>query len=130
MSPTTNKKKLFIFAAQHLRDVVRTRDPPLGFKRGQAVDLKDTMARLIVLQWLTRKFEGSLLTCLLNDINPIATRRLFNEFLDGEKTPENTLALCVQIAMASGHDTTASEWTMTSMLLDEAWEIQNSPSTG
>jgi hypothetical protein len=127
MSPIINGK-LFVFAAEHLRDVVRTRDPPLGFKRGQAVSLKDLIARRIVLLWLTVKFDASLLTRLLNDINPIATRRLFNQFLDGERTPENTLAVCVEMSMASGHDPTALEWTTTSMLLDEAWEIQNSPS--
>jgi hypothetical protein len=122
-------EQLFVFAAQHLRDVVGTRqDPPLGFKPRQAVGLKDRLARVIVLQWLVEKFDGSLLTRLLNHINPIATRRLFNEFLDGKRTPENTLAVCVQMALASGHDPTALEWTMTSLLLDEAWQIQNSPS--
>jgi hypothetical protein len=123
MSPIINEK-LFVFAAEHLRDVVRTRDPPLGFKSGEAVGLKDLIARGIVLVWLMGKFDVSLLACLVN-INPIDSHRLFNQFMDGKRTAENTLGVCVEMSMACGHDPTALEWTTTSMLLDEAWEIQN-----
>lgn len=119
--------ELFALAASHIRDVVMVRDPPpLGFKRGQAVGLVDNIAQLVVFQGLVEKFEDSLLNRLQRDINPIATRRVFCQFMDGQRTPEHTLAVCVEIAKASGHEATGLECCTTYLLLDEARMIQNS----
>jgi hypothetical protein len=125
--PSNNITEELIEAARHLRDVVRTRDPPLGYIRGQAVGPQDRAARLIILNWLAEKFEDSLLTRLLREINPIATRRIFNNFLDGRMEFDDTILECVQRANDSGHEATALECCTTIQLLDEALIMVNSP---
>jgi hypothetical protein len=115
----------FLAAASHLRDVVRLREPQLGFKQGQARGPEDREARLTVLQGLVDKFDRSLLHRLLKDVNPIATRRIFNELLDGKRTYAEAMDEATQRSLDSGRKPEAIEWMEMSLLFDEALMIQN-----
>jgi hypothetical protein len=122
--------KELLGAILHITVVMNNRRPPLGFKRGQAVGPEDFSARRTILYWLVEKFPNSMLTRLLSDINPIAGRRIFNQFLDGKRDHGDALEECYQRCRMSGHETTALEWCMTSMLLDDAVSVLNSPYNG
>jgi hypothetical protein len=126
MSPIITDE--LVEAIYQLREA-KTRDPPLGFKRGQAVGPRDKAARGILLDWLADKFPDSLLHWL-SCFNPVGTLRVFNEFLDERSNYEDTMEECYQRAKNSGHAATALEWCSMSMLLDEALFILNSPLDG
>jgi hypothetical protein len=119
-------------AILHLTLITNNRNPPLGYKRGQAVGPEDFSARRTVLLWLVEKFPNSMLIRLLTaDIDQrIAGHRIFNQFLDGKMNYVDTLEECNQRCKASGHETTPLEWTMTSKLLHEASFVLNSPYDG
>jgi hypothetical protein len=110
-----------------LRVVARHRIPPLGFKQGEAVGPKDKAAQLIILRWLVEKHQDSLLPSLMMEKDPTATRRVFNQFLDGRRNFEATLEeFCTQ-ARELGHEATLTESLCTMQLLDEALFVLNSP---
>jgi hypothetical protein len=114
-------------ALLHLTIVVNNRNPPLGYKRGQAVGPDDFASRRTVLHWLVEKYPNSLLHRLLKNINPIATCRIFNQLLDGRSTYSEALEECCQLARDSGHDVTDVECITTSILIDEAFRVLDSP---
>ena len=124
MSPKVTEEEFFA-AASHLRDVVRLREPQLGFKKGQARGPEDLKARLTVLQGLADKFDRSLIHRLLKDINPIATRRIFNQLLDGQRTYAEAMNEATQRCMDFGRKPDAIEFAQMSQLFDEALMIQN-----
>jgi hypothetical protein len=110
-----------------LRVVARNRIPPIGFERGQAVGPEDKAAQLIILQWLLEKYPDSVLPSLMEEKDPTATIRVFNQFIDGISNFEETLEeFCMQ-ARDLGHEPTVSEYFITVQLLDEALSILNSP---
>jgi hypothetical protein len=114
-------------AILHLRIVVNNRNPPLGYKKGQAVGQDDFASRQTILHWLVEKYPDSLLHRLLKNINPIATRRVFNHLLDGRSTKSEALEEFCQQARDSGHKVTELECITTSMLIDEAFWVVDSP---
>jgi hypothetical protein len=115
----------FLDALFQLKVVARYRIPPLGFKKGQAVGPRDKAAQLIILRWLVEKYPDSLLPSLMMEKDPTATRRVFNQFLDGRRNFESTLEeFCMQ-ARELGHEATLAEISTTSQLLDEALFVLN-----
>jgi hypothetical protein len=127
MSPIITEE-LFLAAVSHLRNVVQTRDPPIGYSRGQAVGPIDFTARFIVLEWLADKFKDSLMTRLLRTINPTAAHHIYNGFLDGKWGLFETMIQCTMHTTASGHELTELDWRTMAQLLNEAVSlVQNSP---
>ena len=115
-----------IDALFQLKVIARYRPPRLGFKKGQAVGPQDKAAQLIILRWLMEKYPDSLLPSLMMEKDPTATRRVFNEFLDGRRNFESTLEeFCMQ-AREMGHEATQAEILKTSQLLDKALFVLNS----
>ena len=122
-------KDQLLGAILHLTIVVNNRNPPLGFKRGQAVEPEDFDSRLTVLNWMVEKYPDSLLHRLYTNINPIATRWIFNQLLDGKRTYLNAMEECCQRARDYGHEPTLLECITSSMLIDDVFKVLDSPFT-
>jgi hypothetical protein len=119
----------FIDALFQLKVIARYRIPPLGFKEGEAIGPKDKAAQLVILCWLVEKYPDSLLPSLMMEKDPTATRRVFNQFLDGRRNFEDTREeFCMQ-ARELGHEATLVEVLSTMQLLDEALHVLNSTLT-
>lgn len=114
-----------LFAIHHVREILGKRDPPLGFKRGQAVGPKDYAARLVILNAVRKDYKEGLLNHLM-DIDPIETRRFFNEILDGRRTFDDTVvAESVRRVQASGHNPTVHERSQTAEQFEAAMKMHD-----
>jgi hypothetical protein len=112
----------FLDAVCHLRQMSK-RVPPVGHKKGQAVWPEDTAARLVIFNFVLNIYKEGLLNRLV-DVDPLATHRLFNDFMDDRWTFDFTVDECIRRAEASGPYPTAEEWNATGKQLVEAWQLQ------
>jgi hypothetical protein len=95
----------------------------VGYKKGQAVWPEDTAARLVIFNFVLKMYNKGLLNRLI-DVDPFATHRLFNDFMDDRLTYDFTVDECIRRAEASGPYPTAEEWNATGKQLVEAWQLQ------
>jgi hypothetical protein len=112
----------FLDAVCHLREMT-SRVPLFGFKIGEAVAPEDTAARLVILNFVLNVYKEGLLNRLM-EVDPFATRRLFNDFMDDRRTFDFTVDECIRRAEASGPYPTKEEWISTGKQLVEAWQLQ------
>ena len=112
----------FLDAVCHLRKMAK-RVPPRGHEKGHAVWPEDTAARLVIFNFVLKVYKEGLLNRLMN-VDPFATTRLFNDFMDYRRTFDYTVDECIRRAEASGPYPTVEEWTATGKQLVEAWQLQ------